>query len=64
MNADGLDVVSLAIGSPDMPPSQATIDTLCATGARNAPTLTVINRQWAYHNCARPWQTGTNAGMT
>ncbi len=30
MNQQGMDVISLAIGSPDMPPSQATIDTLCA----------------------------------
>lgn len=30
MNAEGLDVVSLAIGSPDMPPSSQTIDTLCS----------------------------------
>ncbi len=29
MNARGLDIISLAIGSPDMPPSQETIDTLC-----------------------------------
>lgn len=29
MNADGKDVISLAIGSPDMPPSEATIDQLC-----------------------------------
>ncbi len=29
MNAEGKDVISLAIGSPDMPPSQLTIDTLC-----------------------------------
>ncbi len=29
MNARGLDVISLGIGSPDMPPSQQTIDTLC-----------------------------------
>lgn len=29
MNAQGLDVISLAIGSPDMPPSPETIDTLC-----------------------------------
>ena len=26
MNAEGKDVISLAIGSPDMPPSEATID--------------------------------------
>ncbi len=29
MNAQGMDIISLAIGSPDMPPSQETIDTLC-----------------------------------
>ena len=29
MNAQGLNVISLGIGSPDMPPSQQTIDTLC-----------------------------------
>ncbi len=29
MNAEGLDVISLAIGSPDMPPSPETIETLC-----------------------------------
>lgn len=29
MNAQGLDIISLAIGSPDMPPSEETIETLC-----------------------------------
>ena len=29
MNAEGKDVISLAIGSPDMPPSPKTIETLC-----------------------------------
>lgn len=29
MNAEGKDIISLAIGSPDMPPSKSTIDTLC-----------------------------------
>ncbi len=29
MNAEGMDIISLAIGSPDMPPSKATIETLC-----------------------------------
>ncbi len=29
MNAEGKDVISLAIGSPDMPPSEQTITTLC-----------------------------------
>lgn len=29
LNAEGNDIISLAIGSPDMPPSQQTIDKLC-----------------------------------
>ena len=29
MNAEGKDIISLAIGSPDMPPSPETIETLC-----------------------------------
>ena len=29
MNAQGLDVISLGVGSPDMPPSPQTIETLC-----------------------------------
>ncbi len=29
LNAQGLDIISLAIGSPDMPPSAQTIDQLC-----------------------------------
>ncbi len=30
LNAEGKDIISLAIGSPDMPPSRQTIDKLCA----------------------------------
>lgn len=29
MNAEGKDIISLAIGSPDMPPSEQTVETLC-----------------------------------
>ena len=29
LNAEGRDIISLAIGSPDMPPSPKTIETLC-----------------------------------
>lgn len=29
LNAEGKDIISLAIGSPDMPPSEATIERLC-----------------------------------
>ena len=35
MNAEGKDVISLAIGSPDMPPSEKTIDTLCDVARRH-----------------------------
>ena len=34
LNAEGKDIISLAIGSPDMPPSQQTIDKLCEVAAR------------------------------
>ncbi len=34
MNADGKNVISLGIGSPDMPPSEATIKTLCENAVR------------------------------
>ena len=32
LNAEGRDIISLAIGSPDMPPSEKTITTLCEVG--------------------------------
>ncbi len=35
MNAEGRDVISLAIGSPDMPPSPQTIETLCKEARRD-----------------------------
>lgn len=34
LNADGRDIVSLAIGSPDMPPSEQTVETLCEVARR------------------------------
>lgn len=34
MNAEGKDVISLAIGSPDMPPSKQTVDKLCEVAAQ------------------------------
>ena len=34
MNAEGKDIISLAIGSPDMPPSEKTIETLCEVASR------------------------------
>lgn len=35
MNAEGQNIISLAIGSPDMPPSKATIDKLCDVARRD-----------------------------
>lgn len=35
MNARGMDVISLGIGSPDLPPSEETIATLCETAKRS-----------------------------
>lgn len=34
LNKEGQDIISLAIGSPDMPPSDATIQTLCEAAKR------------------------------
>ena len=34
MNAEGKDIISLAIGSPDMPPSKQTIQRLCEVASR------------------------------
>ena len=36
MNAEGKNVISLAIGSPDMPPSKETIDVLCENADRKS----------------------------
>lgn len=35
MNADGKEVISLGIGSPDLPPSEETLQTLCEQTMRN-----------------------------
>ncbi len=34
LNAEGKDIISLAIGSPDMPPSRQTVDKLCEIAGR------------------------------
>lgn len=34
LNAEGKNIISLAIGSPDMPPSQETIEVLCEQARR------------------------------
>ena len=35
LNAEGKDIISLAIGSPDMPPSPQTVETLCREARRD-----------------------------
>ncbi len=35
LNAEGKDIISLAIGSPDMPPSPQTVETLCREAQRS-----------------------------
>ena len=35
LNAEGKDIISLAIGSPDMPPSKQTIDKLCEVAQKS-----------------------------
>ena len=35
LNSEGADIISLAIGSPDMPPSQATVNTLVETARQD-----------------------------
>lgn len=35
LNGEGKDIISLAIGSPDMPPSKGTIDKLCETARQD-----------------------------
>ena len=60
MNAEGKDVISLGIGSPDMPPSKVTIETLC----NNAHDPNGHGyHMWAYRNSVKVSQPGINAGM-
>ena len=39
LNAEGKDIISLAIGSPDMPPSEQTIEKLCETARVSSKTV-------------------------
>lgn len=60
MNAEGKDVISLAIGSPDMPPSENTIQTLCDVASRPdahgyQPTVGTPELRQAMANFYRRW---------
>lgn len=60
MNAEGKDIISLAIGSPDMPPSEETIKTLCEEAQKpNAhgyqPTTGIPELRQAMANFYKKW---------
>ena len=60
LNAEGKDIISLAIGSPDMPPSQRTIDVLCeearkANGHGYQPTIGTPELRTAMANFYQRW---------
>lgn len=60
MNAEGKDVISLGIGSPDMPPSEKTIETLCNNA--HDPNGHGYQRMWVSPNSAKVSLPGINAG--
>ncbi len=60
LNAEGKNILSLAIGSPDMPPSQATIDKLCEVANNPAahgyqPTIGTPELRTAMANFYKRW---------
>ena len=60
MNAEGKDVISLGIGSPDMPPSEETVQTLC-NEAQN-PDGPAINLMSASRNYVKVLPPGIRNG--
>ena len=60
LNAEGKDIISLAIGSPDMPPSERTIDVLCrearkADGHGYQPTIGTLELRQAMAAFYKRW---------
>lgn len=60
LNAEGKDIISLAIGSPDMPPSKATIDKLCKVARQDdahgyQPTMGTPELRQAMAGFYRRW---------
>ncbi|MEG1579812.1 MAG: aminotransferase class I/II-fold pyridoxal phosphate-dependent enzyme [Bacteroidaceae bacterium] len=60
MNAEGKDIISLAIGSPDMPPSPETINTLCEQAKRAdthgyQPTTGILELRQAMADWYQRW---------
>lgn len=60
LNAEGQNIISLAIGSPDMPPSKATVDTLCEQARRDdvhgyQPTMGIPELRQAMADWYQRW---------
>lgn len=60
LKAQGQDIISLAIGSPDMPPSKQTVDKLCETAAQPTahgyqPTVGIPELRQAMANFYKRW---------
>ncbi len=60
MNAEGKDVISLGIGSPDMPPSEETIQTLCENAKKPdahgyQPTIGIPELRQAMSDWYKRW---------
>lgn len=60
LNVQGQDIISLAIGSPDMPPSKQTVDKLCETAAQPTahgyqPTVGIPELRQAMANFYKRW---------
>lgn len=60
LNAEGKDIISLAIGSPDMPPSPETIDVLCENAKKAdahgyQPTVGIPELRKAMANFYKHW---------
>ena len=60
MNAEGKDIISLAIGSPDMPPSEATIQRLCQVARQDnahgyQPTMGIPELRRAMASFYKRW---------
>lgn len=60
LNAEGKDIISLAIGSPDMPPSKATVDKLCEVARQDGahgyqPTMGTTELREAMAGFYRRW---------
>lgn len=60
LNAEGKDIISLAIGSPDMPPSKATTDKLCETARQDRahgyqPTMGIPELRQAMSDFYKRW---------